>query len=99
MVSLAEIATFVVLVAVAGLLVLDTVLGSWQRGPVALLALFTTYLMGIALVYIRVSPAIKALVSPAAVRRFARFACAVACALPLLFAMPLMPFRFLTVDW
>jgi hypothetical protein len=93
-----SLAAFVVLVAVAGLLVQDTVLDSWQCAPVVLLALFTTYLMGIVLVYIRVSPAISALVSPAAARRFARFACAVPCALLLLFAMPLMPFHFLTAD-
>nr|TKW19671.1 hypothetical protein SEVIR_4G035700v2 [Setaria viridis] len=88
---LSEITMFVLCVAVAGLHVLNPLLESLQRAvsphsPVLVciaglfmpLALATAYNMGVMLVYLQVAPAPAALMSPAAVRRFAALACAIA---------------------
>ncbi|CAL5037362.1 unnamed protein product [Urochloa decumbens] len=107
--TLFEITMFVLCVAVAGLHVLNLLLQLLQRAvsshrsPVLVsiaglfvpLAFATAYNMGVLLVYLLVAPAPAALVSPAAWRRFAMLACAIASALLLLLATPLVRVLFL----
>ncbi|CAN6172921.1 unnamed protein product [Urochloa humidicola] len=107
--SLFEITMFVLCVAVAVLHALNLLNEILQRavsphhshvivsvaGLFVPLALATAYNMGVILVYLQAAPLPAALVPPPALRRFSALACAIASALLLLIAAPLVHVLFL----